>query len=333
MQLEIWHGLRQKVGHLGSAQQDFNFIGQVSAVEDLARLTYSLNGSPESELSVGRDPHGFGDGRRLARNGHFNADIAIDDLRLGDNSISVHATTTNGDITTQTLVVERLEGDSTLPLSIVWNEVKKPQDVGQYVDGHWAIGAQGLRTQHTGYDRIFLLGNTNWRDYEIAAPVTIHAIDPLVGPYSGDHGLGLLLRFAGHAIGGHRNFPAAQPKWGYQPFGAIAWLRWTIGPDMPPQKQFYRGDSDEHINHGDFYVEEGKSYVFKAACQTLSENSNGTNTTRYSSKIWPLEQREPEAWDWQVEQTSEHALRAGGPVLLAHHVNASFGDIEVIELG
>ncbi|MGY8826118.1 MAG: hypothetical protein ACKVJG_19640 [Candidatus Latescibacterota bacterium] len=42
--------------------------------------------------------------------------------------------------------------------------------------------------------------------------------------------------------------------------------------------------------------------------------------------------REPNVWDWQVEQTSEHALLTGGPVLLAHHVNASFGDVEIIDL-
>ncbi|MFT5086633.1 MAG: hypothetical protein ACI906_003403 [Candidatus Latescibacterota bacterium] len=332
MQLEIWHGLRQKVGHLGAAQPDFNLMGQVSAVDDLAQLTYSLNGGPEIELSVGRGPYGFGDGHRLARNGHFNADITIEDLHLGDNEIAISATAANGHLDTQTLIVERLEGDSTRPLSIVWNEIENPQDVGQYIDGHWAKGPYGLRTQHTGYDRIFLLGNAHWRDYEITVPITIHAIDPLTGPTSGDNGLGILLRFAGHITGGHRNFPAGQPKWGYQPFGAIAWLRWTIGPDMPPQKQFYRGDNDEYINHGDFYIEEGKTYTFKVACQTLTDSASGPHTTRYRSKIWCTDQREPDRWDWQVEQTSEHALRKGGPVLLAHHVNASFGDVEIIDL-
>lgn len=327
MDIEIWHGARQKVGHLGSAQRDFNLLGAISAVEDLAQLSYRFNDGPERALSAGRDPYGFGDGRRLARNGHFNADIPIEELHLGDNKITVYAIDTNGQSCKKEMIVEKLTGDSTLPLKVTWEQLKNPQDVGQYVDGHWAIGAQGLRTQHTGYDRIFLLGNTNWSDYEITAPITIHAIDPLAGPHSGDHGLGLLLRFAGHINGGHRNFAAGQPKWGYQPFGAIAWLRWTIGPDMPPQKQFYRGDNDQHINHGEYYVEEGKTYVFKAACQTLSPT-----TTRYSFKIWRAGELEPDAWDWQVEQTSEHALRTGGPVLLAHHVNASFGDLEMIEL-
>ena len=228
--------------------------------------------------------------------------------------------------------MEKSTGDSPLPLRIAWGQIENPQDVGQYVDGHWAIGALGLRTQHTGYDRLFLLGNTHWRDYEIAVPITIHAVDPLAGPHSGDHGLGILLRFAGHIVGGHRDFASGQPKWGYQPFGAIAWLRWTIGPDMPPQKQFYRGDNDQHINHGECPIEEGKTYVFKAACQTLADRADGSNSTRYRSKIWRADKAEPDAWDWQVEQTSAHALRSGGPALLAHHVNASFGAVEVIDL-
>lgn len=332
MDLDIWHGLRQKVGHLGTAQRDFNLLGEISPVETLAQLSYSLNNGPQRALSTDRDPFGFGDGRRLARNGHFNADIAIDEMRPGDNKIAVRATDTSGQRYEEIVVVEKLTGNSILPQKIAWQRLKNPQDTGQYVDGHWAIGAQGLRTLHTGYDRIFLLGNTDWRDYEISAPITIHAIDPLAGPHSGDHGLGILLRFAGHINGGHRDFPAGQPKWGYQPFGAIAWLRWTIGPDMPPQKQFYRGDNDRHINHGEYYVEEGNTYVFKAACQTLTDDSAGPNTTRYSFKIWRTDEREPDAWDWQVEQTSEHALRAGGPVLLAHHVDASFGNIQVIDL-
>ena len=138
------------MGNLGAAQPDFNLMGQVFTVDDVAQLTYSLNGGPE------------------------NADITIEDLHLGGNEIAISATDANGHVDTQTLIVERLEGDSTRPFSIVWNEIENPQDVGQYVDGHWTKGPYGLRTQHTGYDRIFLLGNAHWRDYEVTVPVTIH---------------------------------------------------------------------------------------------------------------------------------------------------------------
>lgn len=105
-------------------------------------------------------------------------------------------------------------------------------------------GEHGLRTAHMGYDRLFLIGDQSWQDYEVTAVVTIHEIAAETGPVSGGNGLGLILRFAGHVVGGPSRFPIAQPKWGYLPLGAIAWLRWRKGrPDDPALKQFFPGDS------------------------------------------------------------------------------------------
>ena len=42
---------------------------------------------------------------------------------------------------------------------------------------------------------------------------------------------------------------------------------------------------------------------------------------------------EPDGWAWTVTQASPHALRRGGLVLLAHHVDATFGDVRVVPLG
>jgi hypothetical protein len=38
---------------------------------------------------------------------------------------------------------------------------------------------------------------------------------------------------------------------------------------------------------------------------------------------------EPPFWDWEHVQVSREALRRGGVALVAHHVDASFGDIAV----
>ena len=77
MQIKIWYGLEQRVGHLGEAQDDFNLLGEVVCPGEIADLRYILNEGPPVSLSVGNRPDGFGDGRRLARTGHFNADIPI----------------------------------------------------------------------------------------------------------------------------------------------------------------------------------------------------------------------------------------------------------------
>ena len=102
------------------------------------------------------------------------------------------------------------------------------------MDGCWSVGSAGLRTQHTGYERLFPIGNDAWTNYQITVPITIHAVDPLLGPYSGDNGLGIHNAFAGHV----KDSATQQPSWAYRPFGAVAWLRWKDGPDMPPKNSF-----------------------------------------------------------------------------------------------
>ena len=53
------------------------------------------------------------------------------------------------------------------------------------------------------------------------------------------------------------------------------------------------------------------------------------NITMYSFKIWPHSVPEPENWDWRQTQVSVNALARGGVALLAHHIDATFGDIAI----
>jgi hypothetical protein len=163
--------------------------------------------------------------------------------------------------------------------------------------------------------------------------VKIHEVTPETRPLSGGNGLGVVLRFTGHVIGGPRRFPIAQPKWGYQPFGAIAWLRWKRGDaDGAAFQQFHPGDTKDTANHGKVEVRLGETYVLKALCQTLPDDEQGRGVTRYAFKFWHAATDEPQAWDWEHVQASRDALRHGGVALLAHHVDASFGDISIVPL-
>jgi len=281
---------------------------------------------------VGDRSDGFGDGRRLARTGHFNADIPINSLRQGMNKVVLTAVDKQGNTVQETVTVQLQTGKYSLPVSIDWSKVENPQDVGQCVDGEWGLQANGIRVLHTGYDRIFLIGEKSWRDYEVIVPVTINHVDEVTGPRSGPNGVGVLMRFTGHVNGGPREFAVGQPKWGYQPFGAIGWLRWMQDRDEPPQKQFYSGDSDRTVNNGAFPVNTGRTYWMKTRCETFPDNVDGHGVTRYSFRIWPDTQAEPDGWDWQETQTSEHALRRGGVVLLSHHVDSTFGNISISEI-
>lgn len=324
--ITVWYGQHQEVGHLGPAQDDFNLMGCLWPPEQFQALSYTLNRAEPITLKIARGLTGF---RRLARAGHFNADIPIRDLRPGKNHIVLTAVRTDSTHLSEDIYVHHHEqGTCPLPYTIHWQDVNHPQDVGQCVDGFWQLGPKGLRTGHTGYDRIFLIGNRSWQDYEVTVPVTIHYVPQKTGPRHGGNGVGLILRFTGHIAGGHRKFPPDQPKWGYQPFGAIGWLRWEKGLNRSaPKLEFYRGDNDQTIRHGLYRVRLEQTYQMKMRCHTLPDTPEGHGVTEYSFKIWPHGKDEPQRWHWQATQTSEHALRRGGIGLLAHHVDATFGDV------
>ncbi|MBK8167480.1 MAG: hypothetical protein IPK64_16170 [bacterium] len=332
--ITVWGGLDQRVGHLGTAQADFNLMGHVERWEDLTSLTWSLNGGPTRPLNWGQGAGDWGDYRRLAHNGDFNVDVALGELAPGVNTITVRAADPWGGQDQVTANVTLGTGATPLPLLVDWSAAATPQDAGQAVDGNWVLEPGGLRTASVGYDRIFLLGEIDWLDWEVTCAVSIHEVQTSTGPLSDGAGLGFLARFAGHVVGGFRNFPIAQPKWGYQPFGALTWLRWTGGAAASPAIQFYRGDSDATQ---DFGVAAGAlggtEWRLRMRCETLPDAPGGAGVTRYSFKVWPAAVAEPAAWNYEVEQESIHALRQGSLGLVAHHVDVTFGDVIVSELG
>ena len=82
--IDIWYGEEQPAGENlqvfgqpGVPQRWVNILGNVSGPEEVASLTYSLNGGPELPLSVGPDQ------RRLDRTGDFNVEIDYADLLDG----------------------------------------------------------------------------------------------------------------------------------------------------------------------------------------------------------------------------------------------------------
>jgi len=323
--IEIWHGDPQRVGHLGGAQADFNVVGHLENGNAVDQLFWSLNGGAETAMT-------FQAFRRLVDDGDFNADIPIELLRVGANQISIRAKLLDGEVIFRTVTVIRKEGECSLPVDVDWSLVDHPQDVGQIVDGRWEVTAQGLRTDQLGYDRLFLIGERDWRDYEIETSFIIHEVSETTGALSGGNGLGIVWRFAGHVVGGYRGFPEAQPKWGYQPFGAIGWLRWPKDRSRPPMLQFYPGSHDHSVDYGSFPSELEVVYGLRLRCETLPDAEDGAGVTRYSFKIWKKEMPEPDRWSWTHLQEDAHALRMGGFALVAHHVDATFGNIRVLSL-
>jgi hypothetical protein len=166
------------------------------------------------------------------------------------------------------------------------------------------------------------------------------------------------MRFTGHVAGGLSGYdPDHQPKSGYLPFGGLGWLRWTGGFTGQPKMHFHYGDTvgwaDEGLppvqpagsesgpapfaavaysDFGPAAVQPGGTYWMRMRCETLPDTPQGEGVTRYSWKIWDAIDPEPLDWAFEITQESAVALRRGGVVLVAHHVDATFGDVVITAL-
>jgi hypothetical protein len=322
--IEFWFGDIQKVGHLGDAQNDFNLLGHVEPWREINRLTWKLN------KQTYPTPLSFRAFRRIVEDGDFNIDIPVGWLNPDTNIVILTAHFHDDSALEHKVKIIKQQGSSDLPYTIKWDDVKNIQDAGQVVDGNWKIVDGGLRTIQIGYDRLFLIGVDDWQDYDVLTSITVHNVFKSIEPSDGGGGVGILLHFTGHTTGGPLNFPSGQPKWGYQPFGAITWIQWVRGEENhPPTSEFYPGIGSRDAKYDQLSnFQMNKPYNIRAACQTLPDE-NGIGTVLYSFKLWEKGTPEPKEWDWQHKQVSKDALTKGGAVLIAHHVDVTFGDVEI----
>ncbi len=313
--LEVWYGTHQTYGNMGTAQQWFNILGNVSDQDGIASLAYTLNGGPKTTLSIGPDL------RRLAQPGDFNVDIHRTDLSSGENEVVITAIDTLGNEKSVTVTID-YQDDTVWPgdYSIDWQTVTNIQDVAQVVDGLWQIDNGEVRPETPSYDRLIAIGDISWTDYEVVVPITLHSID-LVEGFSGNSngpGLGLIVRWAGHT-----DIPVLgwQPKAGWEPFGAIAWHRWESSNLI-----FLRleGPEEAIIEKPVSIPSFGVPYFYKVRVETLPDGAS-----LYQFKVWPDGQTEPEAWDLSGELSG---LPNGSLLLLAHQVDASFGKVTITQL-
>jgi hypothetical protein len=314
--IDVWGGLRQYCGHLGCIQRDFNLTGHVYSPRPLQQLTCSLNDGEPRQIR-------FTPFRRIVEPGDFNADVPLAMLAPGENRAVISATDVMGKTVNQKVTIIRCFSHSyPLPANIQWSAVRAAEEVGVCTDGKWILTPEGIRTERIGYDRIFLIGDDTWTDYEVTTLVTVHAMAKRTGPQSGRlRHVGFCLRWSGHSI--EDNASDEQPQWGLHPRGGIVWLTIAKGK-LPPVRQFYSGDTEDFQNFDPFPILFGQPFWLKGSCETLEADS-----TRYSLKAWPFGSTEPATWDFQVVQNSATALRSGGVALVAHELDATFGDIRV----
>ncbi len=327
--IDVWYGNDQRFGLSCQPQQWVNILGNVSDLDGVASLTYSLNGQPAASLTIGPD------GRRLHAAGDFNVELDFAKLQPGQNTVQLLATDTGNVKTSRTVTVEYTETTGcALPYTADWST--KIEDVAQVVDGLWRLNNGNVRTVRLGYDRTIAIGDMEWENYEVTVPFTVHDIDPNCVDNDGRCGgrsshplIGVLVRWTGHYQQG-----GTSPRWGWWPMGAIGWYEWQKYNPNPLD-----GSLNLVGNAGCSRCEIldsapsrnlplGVPHIFKLRAETVSQ------TYQYRFKMWPANQPEPSQWDLVGTQDPDIPSSGNGSVLLiAHHVDASFGKVTVTPIG
>lgn len=344
--IDVWYGAEQSFGARGNPQRWVNILGKVSdangfntgvSTSDPAwPLRYSLNGGPPQPLRIG--PGSYGDNllnwRRIYNQGDFNVEIDRASLSPGANLVVISATDTLGNTSVQTVTVQYTAGQVwPIPYTIDWSQTSSVASVAQPVDGLWALEQDSVRPVELGYDRLLAIGDVSWTDFEVTVPITINQIDMYAGqrPNSGGPGVGMIMRWQGHYDAPPEQ--ETQPRTVYYPMGGLGWYRLDRTTSDPnSERAFYL-----HIDTGvaSVFARDpaytkllpGRQYIFKMRVQTGAGLAGGP---LYSMKVWEACTAEPSSWTLMgTPSPSDQSLTQGSLLLVAHHVDASFGDVWV----
>jgi regulation of enolase protein 1 (concanavalin A-like superfamily) len=323
--IQIWYGKNQSFGSIGQPQKWVNILGNVADPDGIASVYYSLNGAAELPLTLGPSNR-----RRLQSPGDFNIELAYTDLQPGVNSILITATDSLGNQATESVTLS-YPGVNVWPRTYAtnWASAARISDQAQVVDGRWALEGSTVRPLELGYDRLIAIGDISWDSYEITVPITAHGIDPIC-PLGCDSnpGVGVLLRWSGHY-----DWDGAQPTWGWHPIGALGWFRWNKSDVTSNQLNLLGSGGLTEAEHPQSFgslasksMPFGVPHIFKLRAETTG------GTRIYSIKMWREDQAEPAQWD--ITGSEDLTKPGSGSILfVAHHVDASFGDVSIVPLG
>lgn len=320
-QIEFWYGPVQEFGHVGGhPQQQINILGHVALDAKIAKLEFSIDGGDPKKLSFKEDK------KRIAKDGDFNIEIDRGELLKGRSTVTVIATSKGGGKVRKSVTVIHHEirpGKRwPLPYKVDWSEVEHIQDVVQVVDGKWELTKDGVRSVERYYDRCFAFGDASWQDYEVTTSVIVHK---LTGPREGPNSTGvthaaIALRWPGH------DYDGKQPTVKWHPLGATAEFRlgkvlkqcrWRV---FDGQRQYYKESPRRRV------LQFETPYSMKHQVITAPSGES-----IYRTRLWKTGEREPEAWDLERVEPKDDVPR-GSALLLAHHSDVTFGDIEVVDL-
>ncbi len=144
-------------------------------------------------------------------------------------------------------------------------------------------------------------------------PVTVHSRGPDAYAYlSGPPLIGFGLRWLGH--NDRDGTIDSQPRWWWWPTGAFAWYQFR---ETSPRYELV-GNESSVIDRATSDLAFGTTYTFKA------QVTDGATGTSYRFKSWPQGTPEPAQWTTEIDGVAGPS--AGSVILLAHHVDATFGN-------
>ena len=313
-QVNLWYGHYQTFGANGVPQQWVNILGNVTSPVGIAMLTYSLNGAPKVNLNWGpTNP-------RLVEAGDFNADIDYDLLWLGSNRVIITATDYLNQSTRRRVLINNLGlhlasdvGDFTVDFRQITNATI--QNWVQIVDGVWDIGIDGrIRNTQIGYDRAFLIGDTNISgSYDVTTEFVLHGYD------SEGWAFGAASGWLGHTLDNYGYPDPSQPYIGH-PFPAWG----VIGTDSTGTDSYriyenfvplYETELSDNNTAPAVALETPYMYHYR-----VTANADGL-TNHNSLNVWPKGTTEPT--QWMVE--ADTPTQAGSILFDAHNVDVSIG--------
>jgi hypothetical protein len=313
-QVNLWYGNNQTFGARGVPQQWVNILGNVTSPVGIVMLTYSLNGAPEVNLN-------WGPTDRLVEAGDFNADIDYALLWPGLNKVVITATDYLNRATQQKVSINNVGtrlasdvGDFTVDFRQATNATL--QNWIQIVDGVWDIGLEGrIRNTQRGYDRAFLIGDTNISgSYDVATEFVLHGYDSYPG-----WAFGAASGWLGHTLDNYGYPYPSQPYVGH-PFPAWAVVSGDdTGPDLysiyTNFAPFYETILNTNNTAPPVALETPYMYHYR-----VTANSDG-RTNHNSLNVWRKGTAEPAKW--MVE--ADAPARAGSILFDAHDVDVSIG--------
>ncbi len=321
--IHVWYGPLQRYGYSGAhtavPQRWVNILGRVESMAPIDSVSYSLNGGQPHPLRLGPDK------RRLADRGDFNVEISHRDMKPGHNEVVITAVDLLGDSTRQSVVVDFIASETGWEpgsYSYDWSSVQAIDELAGIVDGHWAIEDGTVRPIHLDYDRLLAIGDLSWRDYTVTVPVTFYTREweGYLAPSNGP-GFGIVARWRGHQDTGLVDSPVE--GWSY--LGALGWYKWH-------RDGFKLSDGLQLLSHGgheiganDTQLEPGVTYIFKI---DVASSDEAQTPATYRFKVWPSVEPEPEAWVFE-ERGHPNEPDSGSLLLVAHHVDARFGAVQV----